>query len=94
MKMEISDINDNGRVISVQRSSHTLPPTWGWSPLMCSDKHDNNTGNCMTSHLRMIHFSLALENCFNFSISTSAKILTICHQKPVHECNSVDFEKA
>ena len=41
----------------------------------------------------MIHFSLALENSFNFSISTSAKILTICHQKPVHECNSVDFEK-
>ena len=56
-----------------------------------SNVHDNNKGNCITSHLRMIHFSLALENSFNFSIS--AKILTICHQKPVHECNNMDFDK-
>ena len=59
-----------------------------------SNVHDNNKGNCITSHLRMIHLSLALENSFNFSISTSANILTICHQKPVHECNSLDFGKA
>ena len=75
-----------------EKTSHTLPPTWGWSPLMCGDKHDNNKGNCITSHLRMIHFSLTLDNSFNLSISTSAKILTICHQKTVHECNRVDFD--